>query len=307
MGFFDTDTKTESKVTPYRQHQLDAILADIEMAGNKPFTFFGDQTYAGFDPLQTEALQGREAFAREQMPGMIDPAMQAWQSTLSAPDVASNPYVQGMLEQQQRLANRNLEENILPMLSDQASIQGGVGGFGGTGHRISEGLAAGRTQEALLNEAAKTQLGAYGQGLGQQQYGLSATPGMMSIGMSPYDTLAGVGGAYQGMDQNAINEAMARHEFAQNEPWMRAEREAALYHPLASPYAKKEGTVTESPSTLGKISQIGGLVSSIGGMGFGGFGGGAPTPMPGTSGGGWGGYNAGNFMPMSGFGFQGVS
>jgi hypothetical protein len=100
---------------------------------------------------------------------------------------------------------------------------------------------------------------------------------MMQIGMSPYNTLANVGGAYQGMEQKGINEAMARHDFAQEEPWMRAQREAGLYHPLAAPYAAKEGSVTDSPSTLGKISQIGGLASSIGGMGFGGFGG---TPQP---------------------------
>ncbi len=273
MGFFDSSEKTKSQTIPYAQFQLDDLLRDIRRAGDQPMSFYEGQTYAGFDPLQEQAMEGQVDYAQQQMPRMIAPAQEAWQATLAAPDVANNPYVQGMINQQRRAVTRNLQEDILPALRDRASLEGGVGGFGGTGHRISEGIAARGASEALADQVARTQMQAYSQGLGQQRYGLGFTPTMMGIGMSPYQTMSDVGGARQAMAQRGIDEAIARHEFAQMEPWRRAEMEAGLYTPLAAPYAARRGKTTTGVSPIGQISQLGGLAMGLGGLFRGGFGG----------------------------------
>ena len=286
MGLFSSKQKSKTKVTPYDQAQLNAILGRLRGLGETPFEYFPGQTYADLQPLQEEALRGREAYGRG-LGGMVDPTLAAWRSTLTAPDVAANPYVQGMIEAQGELLNRNLAENILPTIASGAI---GAGQLGGSRQGVAEGIAARGTQEALGRLAAETQLGAYGQGLAQQRYGLGAAPGMAGFGLMPSDVLMGVGDIRRTEAQRGIDEAMARHEFAQEEPWRRTERQAGLYHPLASPYKTTETTSKTSPSALGVAGQIAGLGLAGAGM-YQGFGLGGGGPAAGTYAsppGGWG-------------------
>ena len=269
MGIFDSKTKSKSEVIPYDPGQLQGMLSRLEGLGRTPMQFFPGQTYADLTPLQEESLGMQEAFARDLGGGMVDPAMAAWESTIGAPDVANNPYVQGLLEQQAGLLNRNFAENLLPSIRSGAIASGNLGG---TRQGVAEGIAARGTQEALAREAARTQMGAYTAGLGQQRYGLSAAPGMAQFGMRPAGILGDIGGVRQGMEQRGINEAMARHQFAQDEPWMRLERQAGLFNPLTLPYAAQRGETTQKASDLNKLTQIAGLATGLGGMIGGGFG-----------------------------------
>ncbi len=278
MALFTSKAKQEREVKPYDEQQLNEMLGRLRGLGATPMQFFPGQTYAEMDPRQTEALGMREEFARG-MGGMVDPTMAAWRSTLSAPDVANNPYVQGMLEQQADIAGRTLREAI-PGIESQAIA---AGGLGGSRQGVVEALRERGIREALAQSAAQTQLGAYGQGLAQQRYGLSAAPGMAGFGMMPADVLGGVGATYRTEDQRAINEAMARHQFAQEEPWQRIQRQAALFNPLTLPYAATETTSSTTPSAFNIGTQLAGLGLAGAGM-FGLGGGGVPsyggaTPM----------------------------
>ncbi len=276
MSIFDSKSKSKSKTIAYDPGQLSEIVSRIGELGRTPMEMYPEQMYAEMTPQQREALEMREAFAGE-MGGMVDPAMAAWQSMLSAPDVANNPYVQAMIDQQATTLNRNLEENLLPGIrarSGQLNER-----LGGTGYQVAEGIAARGTQEALADQMARTQMGAYSEGLGQQRYGLSAAPGTASFAMMPADVLSGVGETLRAEDQMGINEAMQRFNFAQQEPWQRAQNQLSMFNAATLPYAATESKSTSRQSPFSSAMQLGSL--AMGGFNmFGGGGGGAPAPQP---------------------------
>ena len=285
MGLFSSESKSQTQVDPMRRDQVIALSDQLFGLSQQPFEMFPDQMYAGQDPLQAEALGMQEAYARG-LGGMVDPAMQAWGSMLSAPDVANNPYVQGMLDQQQRLAGRNLAENIMPAIQSGAI---GAGQLGSSRQGVAEGIAARGTQEALLNQAAQTQMDAYRMGLGQQQFGLGATGQMMGLGQMPAQILSGVGAERRAEDQLALDEEMRRFQFEQDEPWMRMERLVPTYNALTGQYTTTTNTQQTTPSAFQVGSQLAGL--GLAGYGLGAFGGGGGAAPGFTAGFGPQGYN----------------
>ncbi len=319
MGWFSGSSKSKQQVTPYRQPDLDQMLGRTWGLGNYPQQMFRKRMRAEMDPLQIEALGMREQYGRG-LGGMVDPAMQAWQSTLSAPDVANNPYVQGMLEQQQNLLNRNLQENLLPSIRARSGMINERPG--GSGLDVATGIAARGTQEALARQAAQTQMGAYTAGLGQQQFGLSAAPGMVGLGLEPSNVLMDVGDINRAERQARRDEAFQRWNFAQQEPRERLAWQANMYNTLAGPYAQVEAKGKETPSVLGMAGQVLGLGAA--GAGLAGMlgGGGAPGlagyagsgavpmpsmagPMPGVPGGYGGALRQAYQIPMAGMGGMG--
>lgn len=293
MAFFSSEDKTSTEVTPIRKDQSYDWMDRYYGLLDKPMELYPEQMYAGMDPLQEEALGMREQYARG-IGGMVDPALQAWQGTLNAPDVANNPYVQAMLEQQSNLLGRNFQENLLPGIQSGAI---GAGQLGSSRQGVAEGLAARGTQEALASQAAATQMDAYGKGLAQQQWGLGAAPGMIGLGGAGADMLMGVGDIRRSEDEKAVQESMYRHDYAQQEPWNRMERFAQTYFPVTQPYAQTDVKSKTTPSALQMGGQLAGLGLAGAGMyqGFGLGGGGTP---PVSSYGGTG-YGMPNMSPVA--------
>lgn len=281
MGLFDSKSKSKSKTIPYDPGQLKEIVSRIGQLGRTPMEMYPEQMYAEMTPQQREALEMREDFAGE-MGGMVDPAMAAWQSMLSAPDAANNPYVKAMIDQQATTLNRNLEENLLPGIRARSGNLNER--LGGTGYQVAEGIATRGTQEELADQMAKTQLSAYGQGLGQQRYGLSAAPGTAAFAMTPANILSGVGQELRGEEQMDINEAMQRFNFAQQEPWQRTQNQLNMFNAATLPYASTESKSKSTQSPFSSAMQLGSL--AMGGFNmFGGGGGGAPpATVPATTG-----------------------
>ncbi len=310
MGLFSGSTKTETKSKPYNPWVTDQWTKQMWGLSQTPQQFYPEQTYAEMDPLQEEALGMREQYARG-LGGMMAPGMEAWRSTLTAPDVANNPYVQGMLEQQRGQVMQGLQESM-PAL--QANMLGVNERLGGTGQGVAEGIATRGAMDTLARQAAQTQFDAYQAGLGQQRYGLGAMPGMLQLGQMPADILSGVGATRRAEDQRAIDEDMARFDFEQQEPWRRLERFAAAYQPMTGSYGTTTAKNKGSPSILGAATQLGGL--ALGGLGaFGGLGqmlgGGGAAMAPAASSGildyGTMGYNmpAQGYFDPYGMGFRG--
>jgi hypothetical protein len=277
MGLFDSifasESKSKSKVTPYDEGQLQDMLSRLQTMGQTPMEMYPDQMYAGMAPEQTQALDMRRQFAGG-MGQMVDPAMEAWQSSLNAPDVANNPYVQGMINQQASTLNRNLGE-MMPGID--ASMLGVNERLGGSGQGVAQGVAARGTQEALANAMAQTQMGAYGQGLEQQRYAMGAAPGMAQFGMMPADIMMGVGDVERAEAQRGISEDVSRFNFAQQEPWQRLQSQAGMFNPLSLPYASSETQSESTPSAFSAGTQLASL--GMGAMGMPGmpWGGGAPA------------------------------
>lgn len=94
----------------------------------------------------------------------------ALNSMLGAPDVANNQQVQGLLAANTTAANQQLTEGFLPAIRSGASASGN---YGSTRQGIAEGVAQGKTADALAGANANVLSDAYAQGLKQQMAGMS--------------------------------------------------------------------------------------------------------------------------------------
>ena len=178
--------------------------------------YYPGQTFAGRDPLSDQAQSLRLNYATNSMPGQIYDAQRAQSFALNSPDAANNPYVQNMMQSNQFMANRNLSENLLPMIDSGAVA---AGQMGGSRQGIAQGLAMRGTQEALANANAQTMMDAYGKGLGAQQGALAMAPNIMGMGTAPMDIMGQVGAYNQGIDTQALDADMARWNYNQERPW----------------------------------------------------------------------------------------
>ena len=324
MGFFDSKSKqkSESSASPWGA----AIPGLAQGIGNitgwmsRPMEYFPGQTYAGQTESEAQAIEQLKggAGAYPQILGQyMQPGAQAFQTMAGAPqaalgmgltDVTTNPAIQAQAEAIQSRVNRNLMENILPQIK-AGEVMGPSGG-------VSRGIAARGTQEALSSALADLYGGAYQAGLGAEtaRYGaglgaagraLGALPGMAETALTQYTRPAALlgqaGGLERAEEQRGIQEAMARHEFQQMEPYKRGVMglQALMEPATAFGTTKSETEGRTSPSTFGKIGQVLGAVGGMGrgmtdlfGGGLGGLlGGGNPYAAGPAAGGGMGMYD----------------
>ena len=186
---------------------------DLYQAG--PLEYFGGQTYADFDPLQLEGLSQQEQFARSTLPQLNQQLFGSFGTALDASNIVGNPAVQAGLSSIEDRAMRNFGENILPQLRQQAT---GTGNMFSSKAEQSERLAGRDLQGVISDAQANLLTGSIGDAMGLQKAALGFAPSVMAQGTAPGSILGQVGGAFQGMDQNAINEAMARFNFGQQAP-----------------------------------------------------------------------------------------
>lgn len=129
------------------------------------------------------------------MQGLNQTAGQNYGFLSNAADVANNPYVQGMLQSNERSATDWLKNSAMPQIQGSALS---VNALGSDRMGLAQGQAAGQAHENLLNQNAQTMMGAYQQGLGAQQNALSQTGNMLQNQMAPAGAY-GQAGAYHGM------------------------------------------------------------------------------------------------------------
>lgn len=181
--------------------------------------FYPGQTYAGFNPYQISGFNQALGAA-----GGMYPTLGAAQGALnygltSAYDPANNPVVQRYAEAAIRPVTEMYQEQVLPGITDAAVASGGLGG---SRQGVAEGIAAGRYMDTVGDVTANIYNAAYGQGLDQQARMMSLLPSTMNTMLMPSQVYGQVGGAYQGMDQQAINEAMNRYYYNQDAEYQRA-------------------------------------------------------------------------------------
>jgi len=235
-------SKTESTQTmepwgPMQPHLQNVMGGAGSLWSQGGPQYYPGQTFAGRDPLSDQAQNMRLNYATNSMPGQIYDAQRAQSFALNSPDAANNPYVQNMMQSNQFMANRNLQENLLPAIQSGAVASGQMGG---SRQGIAQGLAARGTQEALANANASTMMDAYGKGLGAQQGALSMAPNMMAMGMAPMDVMSQTGAYNQAIDSQALTEDMKRWGFNQERPWDALGRYSAALSPGAQ-YGKTTG------------------------------------------------------------------
>ena len=273
-------SRNESTLTPNAAAMpwLGYMGAQGNALMDQPMGYFPGQTYVGpsnptqagvnsvmggADTMNTAGnmMQGAAMSGVGALPGMDwvnNSAMGAYGSMLNAPDVANNPYAQGMMK-----ANAANAQNMLGQgLAQQQQQSIGVNNLGSSRQGLMQGTLASNTARDLANTNAQMMGQMYGQGLQAQGTALGQTGNMLGNLQAPTNWLGnlsqmmgqagqmqgqagqmqlGAGQAVEDYQGRALQDALSRFNFQQNEPWQRMERLGSLAN-YFQPYGVQTGS-----------------------------------------------------------------
>lgn len=196
---------TVQKSDPWsgQQPYLTDVMQKAQDQYNKgPMGFYPNQTYA---PLSTESQVAQDLQAQRALSG--SPLTTAAQEQLTKTmrgdylDPAANPFLQAGADQ--------IKAKVLPGIQSQ---------FSGSG-RTGSALAARAAGEGVADAIATQAMQNYTNERQNQIRGMMFAPQMASQDYSDIARLAEVGAAKEDYQQQAINEAIDRYNFQQQEPW----------------------------------------------------------------------------------------
>jgi len=190
----ESTTTTNQQFTPWASAQptYDAMAAQMNAAAAAGPQYVGPSTdtQAGWD-------SGRHA-AYTSLGALANTGMENYNYLSRAADVANNPYVQGMMENNRAAAQRSLTEDFLPAISRSAQA---AGGMGGSRQGVAQGIAIDRAMRSLLEANNSLAMGAYSQGLSAQQNALGQLGAVQSAQLAPSLALASIGQSQEGYQQ----------------------------------------------------------------------------------------------------------
>lgn len=220
-----------SGVQPY----LREGYANLSGLSKTPLQYFPDQTVAGFSP------ESEQYFSRMQqnagLGSQVNPAAESQlMKTLQGDYLAPSPYLNESLN----YALDPVQQNINSMFS-----KAGRYGSGAQTGELARQLGGLRSQAYLQNYESERARQNAAMGLAPQfQSALDARENMQA------GLMGQVGQARDIKSQQMIDAEKARFDFAQNEPWQRAQN----YMSLISPGAGMGGTTTVTPDRGSPVS-----------------------------------------------------
>ena len=261
-----TITQTEQQQTTVPEFYSN-YLQDIANLGTNAITQGG---VAGFSPLQQQAFQmaPNAAFSGAQTAGDAASLLGA-AGTTAAPSMVGaymNPYVSNVVNEMGRLQQQNIQRNVLPALG-AAGV--GTGSFGSKRQATATGQTLADMQQNLLGQQYNALYSGYGDAMKAAQADLNrqlqAGQGLGNVATEQYNI--GTGGLKTLSDLGAQQQQLGQKQL--DYPMLQAQNLKQLFQGLTIP----SGTTTQKvgPGTAGQyglspLSQIGGLISSIGGM-----------------------------------------
>jgi hypothetical protein len=219
-----------------QQPHLQDIFARAQALSNVPQTFYHGSTFAGLSPESEVALQLQTQRARAGSP-LTNAAQTELTRTLGGGylDPTSNPAFQ----------------------KAAGDIQSRVSGMFSAGGRYGSGAMANQANEALSSLAAQT----YGQERENMMRGMMFAPQLAQQDYFDAAKLAEVGGIREDLAQQAIDEAVARHTFAQSEPWQRL---ALFNQMIQGNYGGQSTSITTTPRRALGAGILSGAASGAG-------------------------------------------
>jgi len=199
-----TTATNTSELAPLQQPAASQYFTDLMkqyLGGGLDRSAYQGERVAALTPEQLQAQNMAKAYATG---GGTDFANQALTTSgmLLDPNQILNPAnVPGLAATKAANAQaltRNLTEQQLPYIRSQALA---TGGYGGSRQGIAEGLATGRTNEAIANANAGMDMSAYSQGLSAMQNALGLSPSTFNLGSQPANVVASVGAQNQAQQQ----------------------------------------------------------------------------------------------------------
>ena len=242
-----SSSKQESKSEPWAPAQagLKGLIPQIEGLPQKQF--FPGQTYANFNPAQSESLGGIVGLANSQIAGGgLLPRAASYDA-----DVLSGKYLtpdSGVW--------KGVTDPVLAATTARWSQAGrGSGNYGGSG--VAADTAKGIMGAWAPYAAAER---------GNMEAASSRAAGQDRAAYDPFAAKFGAGEAMQGMDQKGIDEAMARFGFGQNAASMSIEEKLNFLTRIGAMGQQNSGTTTATPSTGQTIAGVGLTAAGLGGF-----------------------------------------
>ena len=227
-----------------------------------PLQFFPDQTFAPVSDTTIAAEQLARQTALPQQQASADALSKGLQSQLAGPaGLANNPYLAGATE----AALRPLYSGAQGLVQQARRDATGAGQLGGTRQAILEKGVIGDYLQKAGDVSAGMYNTAYQNALEAQTRALGLAPAAMQSIAQPAATLAGLGASEEARVQQAIDDARARFEFAQQAPG-----EALSQYANIAAGSILPGTVTASGGGggIGTGSTLGGLAGGAAGAGM---------------------------------------
>lgn len=284
-----TTTQTSSaslpaEVAPFAKEALGEAQRLYQMRGQQGFIPYTGEQLAEFTPDQLKAFQGISSLVGTGQQ-YFDPASRLAASSAIAPTAENvqqfmNPYMQNVVDIQQREAKRQADI-AANQLAGQAVT--GAGGYGGSRQAILEAELARNTQQQLGDIQAKGIASAYEdaqQRLAQQRareagaaniFGQLGTQ-VPATTIQELSALQGVGGVQQAQKQAGLD--IAKQQFQQEQAF--PEQQLSNYMnfirgtPTATNVASTTTTATAAPSYLQQLAGLGigaaGLYNAFGGF-----------------------------------------
>src|SRR5574342_1222776 len=199
-----TQTSTV-QLSPQQQQIFDLAFPSAEAWAQKTPTLFPGSAISGFTaPEQQSQQMALNTAGSTNLPGQAAAA----QGRLLDPAFMLNPnqYTQAAADALTGQVTRNLTENILPGIRSGSTASGGMYSGGASRQGIAEGLAVGRTNEALSDALARMHLANYTAGVGAMGEAVARNPSVLSQQMFPANVYSAVGGQQRAMNQAQLDE-----------------------------------------------------------------------------------------------------
>ena len=253
-------TNTVQKADPWagQQPYLSRQYSEAQRLLETPRQFYPDQLIAPMTDTQTQA----EALARETALGrqtdILNQLSQGLGFQLGGTQTAlADPFLAGSVE----AATRPLLTGAQNLLQQARRGATGAGQLGGTRQGVLEaevikdfltksGDISSRMYSQAYQDAAKRQLAA-----------AQMVPGTLGAFQTPAATLSSLGGAEQARQQQIIDEARARFEFAQQEPRQRLQDYTQIVSGAILPGGQTTNQSAAGPS-FGQRAISGGLLGA---------------------------------------------
>ena len=225
---------------------------------------------AGFSPLQQQAFQmaPNAAFSGAQTAGDAASLLGAAGTTATPSMVGAymNPYTSNVVNEMGRLQQQNIQRNVLPALGASGV---GTGSFGSSRQANATGQTLADMQANLtgqqynaLNTGYQNAISTAGSDLNRQ---LQAGHGLGNVATEQYNI--GSGGLNQLNTLGGVQQQLGQKQL--DYPMLQAQNLAKLFQGVAMPTGttmQKTGPGTAGQYGLSPLSQVTGLMTSLGGM-----------------------------------------
>lgn len=257
-----TNQTSTTRLPANQQQNVDRLMQDslayYETGGPQ---YFQGSTVAGPTANQQAGRTAATNYATGQGQNSVNSAISAnnyWLNPATLTDFSQTPGYSGMRQGIINDATRSLTDSTLPVLRDQAIMDGQ---YGGTSQQIGEGLAVARTNEGIAHQLSGLDLGLYQQNAQMQNNALNRSGEMYNLGLAPSMTQESIGGLEQGDQQAQIDADISKWNFEQMAPLLNMQ----AFQGLTGSAGQYGGTTSTNGSQAmngdnsGQLAQIAGL------------------------------------------------